>query len=50
MKKSGLYKTSHLLEDQYEPGSKGLVLRNLIGVKNKRKMDQLKMPALQQAQ
>lgn len=41
MKKSRRYKTSHLLEDQYEPGSGGRVLRNLLGIKRKREMDRL---------
>lgn len=50
MKKSGRYKTSHLPEDQYEPGSRGLILRNLLGIKSKRKMDQLEMLALRQAE
>lgn len=26
------YNTSHLIEDQYEPGSDGKVLRNLVGI------------------
>jgi len=39
MKKSGRYDTSTLLEDQYEPGSRGRVLRNLLGIKSKREMD-----------
>ena len=30
-----LYSTSHLPEDQYEPGSNGTVLRNLLGIKEK---------------
>lgn len=50
MKKSGRYKTSHLPEDQYEPGSRGLVLRNLLSVKSKREMDQLETLALRQAE
>ncbi len=29
------YTTSHLLEDQYEPGSNGTVLRNLLGITSK---------------
>jgi len=27
------YATSHLTEDQFEPGSNGTVLRNLLGIK-----------------
>jgi cell filamentation protein len=34
------YNTSHLIEDQYEPGSRGRVLRNLLGIKLKGEMDQ----------
>ncbi|MBI3302053.1 MAG: Fic family protein [Deltaproteobacteria bacterium] len=41
MKKSGRYGTSHLLEDQYEPGSRRLVLKNLLGIKSKREMDRV---------
>jgi cell filamentation protein len=33
------YSTSHLLEDQYEPGSNGTVLRNLLGIKDKADLD-----------
>jgi cell filamentation protein, protein adenylyltransferase len=32
------YDTSHLPEDQYEPGSDGTVLRNLLGIKDKAEM------------
>jgi len=39
MKKERRYKTSHLLEDQYEPGSGKRVLKNLRGIKRKREMD-----------
>jgi cell filamentation protein len=39
MKKQGRYKTAHLEQDQYEPGSNGRVLRNLLGIKKKREMD-----------
>ncbi len=41
MKKGGRYETSHLLEDQYELGSRGLVLKNLLGIKSKREMDRV---------
>jgi len=41
MKKSGRYKTAHLVEDQYEPASQGRVLKNLLGIKRKRQMDRL---------
>lgn len=39
MKDKNRYKTSHLPEDQYEPGSQGRVLKNLLGIKRKRQMD-----------
>jgi cell filamentation protein len=39
MKKSKRYDTSHLIEDQPEPGSRGRVLRNKLGIKSKREMD-----------
>lgn len=38
MKRSGRYDTSELTEGQFEPGSQGRVLRNLIGIKRKREM------------
>ena len=41
MKKSGKYDTSSLLENQFEPGSGGRVLSNLLGIKSKRRMDKL---------
>ena len=33
------YSTSHLPEDQYEPGSNGTVLRNLLGIREKAEME-----------
>lgn len=33
------YNTSHLTEDQYEPGSDGAVLRNLLGITSKQEME-----------
>jgi cell filamentation protein len=39
MEKSKRYDTSHLIEDQYEPGSRGRVLRNKPGITSKRAMD-----------
>lgn len=33
------YDTGHLIEDQFEPGSRGRVLRNLQGIRSKRAMD-----------
>ena len=41
MTNKGRYKTSHLVEDQYEPGSRKRVLRNLLGIKSKREIDRL---------
>ncbi len=43
------YQTSHLIEDQYEPGSRGRVLKNLIGVNRKREMDLIEAQALYSA-
>ncbi len=39
MKKSNRYDTSHLIEHQSEPGSRGTVLRNKLGITSKRTMD-----------
>ncbi len=39
MKKGGRYETSGLVEAQFEPGSRGRVLKNLLGIKSKREMD-----------
>jgi cell filamentation protein len=39
MKKSLRYCTSHLIEDQFEPGSGGRVLKNLLHITRKREMD-----------
>ncbi|MDO8784640.1 MAG: hypothetical protein Q7J12_00330, partial [Syntrophales bacterium] len=41
MKKTGRYDTSGLIETQFEPGSRGRVLKNLLGIKSRREMDQL---------
>jgi cell filamentation protein len=41
MKKGGHYDASSLIEAQFEPGSRGRVLRNLLGIKSKREMDQI---------
>jgi len=35
MTPSDRYDTSHLPEDQYEPGSDGTVLKNLMGIKTR---------------
>jgi len=39
MKKSSRYSTSHLLEAQFEPGSRGRVLKNFLHITRKREMD-----------
>ena len=49
MKKSGRYKTSSMIEDQYEYGSKGQVLKNIPGIKSLPKIGQLEMRELLQA-
>lgn len=41
MKKSPRYSTFHLPEAQFEPGSHGHVLKNLIHITGKREMDVL---------
>jgi cell filamentation protein len=41
MKKSGRYNTSGMIEDQYEDGSKGQVLRNKQGIKSLTEIDHL---------
>lgn len=41
MKGGNRYDTSALGEDQREPGSHGRVLKNLLGIKGKREMDQI---------
>jgi cell filamentation protein len=45
-KSSKQYQTSHLIEDQYEPGSRGRVLKNLVGISRKREMDLIEAKAL----
>ncbi len=39
MKKGLRYKTTGLIEDTFEPGSRGRVLKNSLGITGKRKMD-----------
>jgi cell filamentation protein len=41
MKKGGHYDVSGLIEAQFEPSSHGRVLKNLLGIKSKREMDQV---------
>jgi hypothetical protein len=38
MKKGGHYDASGLIEAQFEPGSHGRVLKDLLGIKSKREM------------
>ncbi len=42
LKKGKRYDTSGLVEAQHEPGSRGRVLKNLLGIKTKREMDVVK--------
>ena len=46
MKKTKRYDTSHLIEDQPEPGSRGRVLKNKLGVTSKREMRKYEKEAL----
>ena len=41
MTTAGRYDASGLIEAQYEPGSRGRVLRNLLGIRKKREMDEV---------
>jgi len=41
MKTFGRYDSSSLDEAQFEPGSRGRVLKNLLGIRSKREMDQV---------
>lgn len=50
MSKPSRYGTSTGLEGDYEPGSRGRVLRNLAGIRRKREMDQAEFEALVAAQ
>lgn len=49
MNKGRRYDTSGLVEAQFEPGSRGRVLRNLLGIKSSRKMDDAEASALKAA-
>ena len=49
MKKSGRYRTSHLIEDQFEPGSRGRVLKNKLGITSPTQMDDVEAIALKKA-
>jgi cell filamentation protein len=39
LKKAKRYDVSGLVEAQFEPGSRGQVLKNFLGIKSKREMD-----------
>lgn len=43
MNKTNRYDTSGLTEVQFEPGSRGRVLKNLLGIKSKREMDRVEV-------
>lgn len=43
------YETGHLTEAQFEPGSRGRVLKNLLGIRSKRAMDALEAASLAEA-
>jgi len=43
------YDTDHLTEAQFEPGSRGRVLKNLLGIRSKRAMDELEATKLADA-
>ena len=45
MKLSPKYNTTGLIEAQFEPGSRGRVLRNKLGIKRKREMDRVEFEA-----
>ena len=49
MKKGIRYDTSGLIETQFEPGSCGRVLKNKLGIKRKREMDEAEAVSLKQA-
>ncbi len=48
-KKSTRYDTLHLIEDQYEPGSRRRVLRNKLGIKSVREINRIEKDAQLQA-
>lgn len=49
MKKGGRYDTSGLTEAQFEPGSNEQVLRNRLGIKSSKEMDDAEVRALEKA-
>lgn len=46
VKKTDRYDTSGLIEIQFEPGSRGIVLKNKLEIKRKREMDEAESVAL----
>ena len=50
MKNKGKYSTNGLIETEFEPGSGNRVLKNLLGVKSKRLMDNIESDALLEAE
>ena len=46
MKTAGKYSTIGLIEAQFEPGSGGRVLKNRLGIKRKKEMDEADSVAL----
>lgn len=50
MKKAGRYDASGSVEAQFEPGSHKRALKNLLGIKSKREINQYEMSALHQAE
>ena len=49
MKKTGRYDTSGLIEAQFEPGSRGRVLKNRLCITRRREMDRLEKQELLRA-
>jgi cell filamentation protein len=47
--KGGRYDVSQLTENQYQPGSRGRVLRNLLEIRSKREMDLAEAKSLKRA-
>lgn len=50
MKRSNRYSTSHLIEDQYQEGSKRMVLKNLLNIKSKLEIDRAETIELKKAE
>jgi cell filamentation protein len=50
MKKADKYDVSGFIEAQFEPGSRGKVLKNMKGIKTKSEMDELEALALKQTE